>query len=356
MTQLEMDTLEKAIRELRDKVERIRGADRGIGEQNTKAALIDPLLSALGWDVHEPDEVMREFKAHSRDKPVDYALQILRKPVLLIEAKALGENLSDRNWYSQVISCAAVAGVPWCVLTNGDSYHFYNAGAPLDARDKCFGQFSLTTSEVGESATMLTLIARRNLEENEIASFWNAHYVDRLVSTTLKAMLESADRRLIRAIRGQMSGLSAKEIGDSLRRFDFFIRPAAIMSDSRTLLKKSAGDTRQPPLRKKGPTPNMLGVVPKDLIAAGILQPPLTLTLTYNGTEERATLLATGQVEFDGKRYSSVSGAAGAAKSKILGAKARANGWRFWSFTDNSGKTRKLIEARREYLQNRGSA
>ena len=39
--------------------------DRNIGEQNTKASLIEPVLEALGWDVRDPDEVFREFKAKS---------------------------------------------------------------------------------------------------------------------------------------------------------------------------------------------------------------------------------------------------------------------------------------------------
>ena len=31
--------------------------DRNLGEQNTKASLIEPILEALGWDVRDPDDV-----------------------------------------------------------------------------------------------------------------------------------------------------------------------------------------------------------------------------------------------------------------------------------------------------------
>lgn len=54
---------------LRDVVAKIRRyQDRGMGEKNTKASLIEPVLEALGWDVRDPDEVFREFKAKSVDQ------------------------------------------------------------------------------------------------------------------------------------------------------------------------------------------------------------------------------------------------------------------------------------------------
>ncbi len=45
----------------------------------------------MGWDVRDPDVVHREFKTTSQDKPVDYALCLVRQPRLLVEAKGLGK-------------------------------------------------------------------------------------------------------------------------------------------------------------------------------------------------------------------------------------------------------------------------
>lgn len=112
-----------------------RFQDRTLGEQNTKASLIEPVLEALGWDIRDPDEVHREFKPTPKDCPVDYALKLLRKPRLFVEAKGLGETLSDRKWIAQVLGYATVAGVEWCVLTDGDEYRFYNATAAVDAEE-----------------------------------------------------------------------------------------------------------------------------------------------------------------------------------------------------------------------------
>src|SRR5688572_33489451 len=101
-----------AIRTIADKLPRFR--DRRLGEQNTKASLIEPILEALGWDIRDPDEVHREFRPISKDSPVDYALKLIRKPRLFLEAKGLGEDLSDRKWVTQVLGYAVVAGVEWC--------------------------------------------------------------------------------------------------------------------------------------------------------------------------------------------------------------------------------------------------
>jgi len=115
-----MTALTQALNDVRNKIALYQGKD--LGEQNTKTALIDPVLRALGWNVGNLDEVCQEYKRQPRDKPVDYALFLLRTPKLFVEAKALGQNLDDRRWANQIMGYAAVAGVKWTVITNGDEY------------------------------------------------------------------------------------------------------------------------------------------------------------------------------------------------------------------------------------------
>src|SRR5262249_42027946 len=152
---------------IKDAVAMIRKFEnRSLGEQNTKATLIDPVLESLGWDIRDPDEVHREYKPMSKDSPVDYALSVLRKPRRFVEAKGLGEPLSDRKWIAQVLGYAIVAGVEWCVLTDGDEYRFYNATAAVDAEEKLFCRVRLTADAIGDVVKTLTLISRSNMEEN----------------------------------------------------------------------------------------------------------------------------------------------------------------------------------------------
>jgi predicted type IV restriction endonuclease len=73
-----------AIESVRKRIRQIRDRNEAIGEQNTKAALIDPLLSALGWDLQEIDEVRREYRRKPQDNPVDFALFLNRMECLLI--------------------------------------------------------------------------------------------------------------------------------------------------------------------------------------------------------------------------------------------------------------------------------
>src|SRR5205823_1253286 len=151
--------------------------------------------------VRDADEVHHEYKARSKDKPVDYALQMLRKPRLFIEAKGLGENLGDRKWISQILGYATVAGVEWCVLTDGDEYRFYNATAPVDAEEKLFCRIRLSASPAEEAVRTLSLISRANLEGNLLDALWSAHFVDRRVKEVLRRLLEVRDRALVKLIR-----------------------------------------------------------------------------------------------------------------------------------------------------------
>ncbi len=91
-----MNDLRETLEQIRRKIGRY--GKSAINEQNTKSTLIQPLLRALGWDVEDCDEVHLEYKQKGKDKPVDYAMMLLRSPCLFFEAKALGQSLDDREW------------------------------------------------------------------------------------------------------------------------------------------------------------------------------------------------------------------------------------------------------------------
>ena len=76
-----------AIQKLEDEITRVRGvidkvSDRSdsLNEQDTKAAFIEPVLAALGWDVRDLDDVSRQYRYKPQDNPVDYALFMMRAP------------------------------------------------------------------------------------------------------------------------------------------------------------------------------------------------------------------------------------------------------------------------------------
>jgi hypothetical protein len=109
-----------------------------IGEQDTKAALIVPVLRALGWDVEDLEDVKLEYRRRPADNPVDYALFLLRSPRLFIEAKSLGARIDDGKWASQILAYATVAGVEWVALTDGNEWRIYNSHATVPVEQKLF--------------------------------------------------------------------------------------------------------------------------------------------------------------------------------------------------------------------------
>jgi predicted type IV restriction endonuclease len=133
-----LDTLKQCV----ERLDRYRRPSQRVGESNTKAGLIEPIIAALGWDVLDPDEVHREYRRRAADNPVDYALLLSRTPRLFIEAKGLGENINDPKWANQTISYAAVAGVEWVALTDGAEWQVYNAHARCQSNRSCSGRFA----------------------------------------------------------------------------------------------------------------------------------------------------------------------------------------------------------------------
>ena len=120
---------------MREKIARFQG--QAIGEENTKHALIEPVLRALGWHVEDLDEVRCEYKLNQTDNPVDYALFVDGKLRLFVEAKALGENLRQVGQRDHGVR--RVAGVvEWIVLTDGNEYRIYNAHAKVHIDQKLF--------------------------------------------------------------------------------------------------------------------------------------------------------------------------------------------------------------------------
>ena len=325
--------------------------DRRIGEQNTKAALIEPILEVLGWNIRDWDEVHREYRSKSVDSPVDYALKIMRTPRLFLEAKGLGEDLADRKWVAQVLGYATVAGVEWCVLTDGDEWRFYNSTAAVDAEEKLFRRVRLSDGNLDEALETLSLLARDNIEGNLLEPLWAAHFVDRRVKQALLEMLESRDKGLVRLIHRKVPKLKPRQVAESLRRLEMQIdsppvRPLAgstpsVPAPQPTVSSRKVSTGRKPKAKD--------GLA--DLIAAGALKAPLRLLSRYRKQPLEAMLLPTGEVEFQGQRYASPSAAGAAARETITGKDMATNGWDFWRVGGEDEEVRTLGQVRKAFLK-----
>ncbi len=341
------DTLPK----LRKRIQKIRNRKETIGEQNTKAALIDPLLSALGWDVEDIDEVSREYRRKPQDNPVDYSLFMLRSPRLFVEAKGLEKDLSDRRWISQILGYATVVGVEWCVLTNGDEYRLYNAHAPVDVEQKLFRTVRITDADQDEyTLDTLELLSKEKMGDNLLNVLWKAHFIDRHVSMALKDLLQNDDASLIRLIRKKVPELTPLEIRESLKRADIRIDFPRI---DFPLVPKPPRRTEQPPQKPR----KAQGIQITDLIEARLINPPLRVEKEYLGSHLEAVIQPDGTILFDGVTYRSPSTAAGMARKSVMETPQgegfpATNGWVFWKYYDSdTGKLEEIDLLRRRYLE-----
>ena len=357
MTPTDRDRLRRALADAAARIGRYRGTS--FNEQDTKAVLIEPVLEALGWDTRDPEHVRREYKFHPHDNPVDYALHLARVPKLMVEAKGLNESMDDRRWVGQTIGYAAVGGAVWCVLTNGDEYRIYNAAAAVQAADKLLCRVVLSADPPDAVAEVLSLISRPNLGDDLIEVLWKARHVDGRVRAVLTGLLGGPaggpDPKLVRLIRASEPSLTARDVADSLRRLAVRVEQPPIQVPARGT---KAAPPKPPPVAvakksKKRPTPRQHTTRLTDLIAAGVLTPPVRLFRRYRKTVLEATVLADGRVEFAGTPHPTPSAAASAARATLTGRPMATNGWDFWQ-VDVAGKPQTLEAVRAAYSSRSG--
>lgn len=97
-------------------------------EEATKNALVMPFISALGYDVFNPQEVIPEFTADvgtKKGEKVDYAVVRDGEVIFLIECKKTGVDLSQAEM-SQLFRYFTVTKARIAILTNGVQYSFFS--------------------------------------------------------------------------------------------------------------------------------------------------------------------------------------------------------------------------------------
>ena len=105
-------------------------------EEATKTALILPMLSALGYDIFNPYELIPEMDcdlSRAGDK-VDYAISINGSVRIIIECKHHKCNLSSHA--PQLMKYYAASEAKCGILTNGIEYWFYSDTVKANIMDK----------------------------------------------------------------------------------------------------------------------------------------------------------------------------------------------------------------------------
>jgi predicted transport protein len=191
----------------------------GGNEANTKALLVEPMLSALGWDTTDVDQVEREYRVYDKTA-LDYALKIDGELRLFVEAKAVGKQLDDKAFISQTVNYANNEGVVWCVLTNGLAYRVYKTNEPVAMEDKPLFEVDLTEGSTSEVAQALQLLGCDALANGALEAWGERVFTDNRVRQALGALAAKPPPELIKQLRKAAGKpeVSGERLQESLTR------------------------------------------------------------------------------------------------------------------------------------------
>jgi hypothetical protein len=103
-------------------------------EASTKQAIVMRLLSFVGWDIFNVDEVVPDFSV--KEKQVDYALKVKDQNKVFILTKKPGDELE--GFQRELIDFSLLEKVDISVLTNGIVWWFYLPSAEGDDKHMNF--------------------------------------------------------------------------------------------------------------------------------------------------------------------------------------------------------------------------
>lgn len=217
-----MKNIIKQIRGINSKLTGLRR--RRLNEASTRTIIIEPILEVLGWDVRDPEEVEIEYPTVDK-KPVDYALKINKKPVLLVEAKPLGDPLEDVKAATQVIGYAASEGIEWCILTNGVKWKVYKSTEKCRAPDKLTFEVSIDVNEkeappLEQMGELLKRLSKEEIAKGTLDELGEQTFTDGKVRKALDKIVTEPPRNFIKLLRDIIGDehLTPQKIKDSVIR------------------------------------------------------------------------------------------------------------------------------------------
>jgi len=217
-----MEKLIQAIQEIQQKLPSLRR--QGLKETPTRTIIIDVLLEALGWHVREPDQVELEYPTVD-GKSVDYALKLNNSPVILVEAKALGDTLDDVKAITQVVGYAANNGIIWCILTNGVLWRVYRSVENCPAPEKLIFEVNIDPNAPGamsvqELARRMWFFSREEMARGTLDNLGKQTVMDRRVRKALEQLMLNPPTKFLKLVRDTIGDntLSLAGIKGSLER------------------------------------------------------------------------------------------------------------------------------------------
>ena len=154
--------VEDAIRQVRRQVEDFPLANYRYREVETRYALIDPIIEALGWDMRNFDQCAYESDPRWEtwnERFADYVFwgHENDQAVLVIEAKQAKNDLASPTEEAQLAGYVDGLKSGVAVLTNGKVWYLYNLdlGRRQEFADKLIEEVNILQGNMRESARTL---------------------------------------------------------------------------------------------------------------------------------------------------------------------------------------------------------
>ncbi len=165
-----------------------------LDEASIKSGVIQRLLSLVGWNPFDVNEVKPEYAVESRR--VDFSLRIGGTNKVFIEVKRPNENLEPHQ--EQLLGYAFREGVKLAILTNGFTWWFYlplNEGS-WEQRRFFTADFSAQEPE-SISDRFIDLLSKKNIASGDALKNAEHLYRSRQRKDVLKDALPKAWHKLI---------------------------------------------------------------------------------------------------------------------------------------------------------------
>lgn len=172
-----------SIIQLSDRIEKLKANIST--EEATKNAFIMPLITALGYDVFNPLEVVPELDcdiSKKKGEKIDYAIMKDGHPILLIECKHWEQNLNLHNTQLKRYFVASNARIG--VLTNGIEYQFYSDLEKTNIMDE-------------KPFLILNLLNISDTEIERLKQFHKSYYDESSVLSTAQELKFTTELRVI---------------------------------------------------------------------------------------------------------------------------------------------------------------
>lgn len=152
--------------------------------QATQAALVEPVLRALGWNCNDPRYVQRNLIF--QEIALDYALYDDEARICaLIKVVALGQQLHNEQLLEQLQVFAQFQDIELVILTNGSDWQFFRPG------EEGFLEFITALPQPRQSSERF---AQSMIELLDICHFWSFQQSDQL--TKLAQLVDQLQNEL----------------------------------------------------------------------------------------------------------------------------------------------------------------